>query len=354
MSFAQEQFVEAASKTSLSFSPVSSSCSDWDNILHLSKYAPYNAVRSWDRYVEEYSASQPGSYHHLSGVYRLEGVPVAVWPLGLKAQEATLVLGSGSSFIEPPVLRGALDVEVQSEVYRQLLYIVRSYASQNGIDTLHFQGLSRENGIDGWQRFLLKRTTCSDVGYELYVDLTLSESERKDSLRKSYRSLISEGKRLWNFSVEKKLSEKQISEYRLFHKLVAGKATRSEHSWELQRQLVNNGDGFIVEGRTNTGELAAMALFVHSSAESSYAVGVYDRSLFNEPVGHAVQSIALNELQQRGLHWHRLGTRATKTDSVPPTEKEFQISRFKEGFATHLFINQTRYAATASTGRTTG
>jgi lipid II:glycine glycyltransferase (peptidoglycan interpeptide bridge formation enzyme) len=65
-------------------------------------------------------------------------------------------------------------------------------------------------------------------------------------------------------------------------------------------------------------------------------VGVYDRKLFELPLGHLVQYSAIKEMKRRGLRWYKLGSMALPHLKSDLSEKEISISHFKEGFATHF------------------
>ena len=82
-------------------------------------------------------------------------------------------------------------------------------------------------------------------------------------------------------------------------------------------------------------------LFSVSRDEGSYSVGVYDRSLFDKPVSHLVQWEAIKHMKAVGLKWYYIGQRFYSGDIVQPTAKEMEISYFKEGFSSNVFVNMT-------------
>jgi len=86
------------------------------------------------------------------------------------------------------------------------------------------------------------------------------------------------------------------------------------------------------------------ALFHTTPDEGLYAVGAYDRSLFDKPLGHVAQALAIEEMVRRGIRWYRIGTRTYPGDSPAPSTKDLNISDFKQGFASHLFA-RFRYHA---------
>ena len=78
-------------------------------------------------------------------------------------------------------------------------------------------------------------------------------------------------------------------------------------------------------------------LFHVTRDECEYAVGAYDRSLFDKPLGHVVQYHAIEEMKRRNIRWYKLGPRFYPADVPHPTQKELSIADFKQGFASHIF-----------------
>ena len=76
--------------------------------------------------------------------------------------------------------------------------------------------------------------------------------------------------------------------------------------------------------------------FDHTAFEGRYAVGVYDRGLFEKPLGHVVQQLAIEKMKSLGLKWYKLGDRSYSVGEEGVTQKEIDISKFKEGFCTNM------------------
>jgi lipid II:glycine glycyltransferase (peptidoglycan interpeptide bridge formation enzyme) len=69
-------------------------------------------------------------------------------------------------------------------------------------------------------------------------------------------------------------------------------------------------------------------------------VGAYKRSLFDKPIGHAIQTKAIETLKKNGILWYEIGQKHLKIDRIPATDKELSISHFKKGFATNVIARQ--------------
>ena len=191
--------------------------------------------------------------------------------------------------------------------------------------------------LDDWHALLMMDGAESYPQYNLYLDLSLPLEKIKSLFRKSYKSLITAGEKLWKVEVLSDSIELNIwEEFRALHLLVSGRVTRSKQSWDLQYLSVKNGESFLVALRDDDNRMVGAGLFICSNDEGSYSVGAYDRSLFQKPLGHVVQYRAIQEMKARGCRWYSIGRRFYLNDTPTPTKKEISISHFKEGFSSHL------------------
>jgi FemAB family protein len=192
--------------------------------------------------------------------------------------------------------------------------------------------------IDRWHTVAMEQGAVCKVQHDLFVDLALTLPEIKSCFRRSYRSLVTSGSRLWRVEVVGAPGDAAVwDEFRQLHATVAGRVTRSLESWQLQHEALANDEGFLVVLRDEDERMVGAGYFMCSSDEGLYAVGAYDRSLFSKPLGHVVQYRAITELKQRGCRWYRIGTHCFPGDQPTPSAKELSIASFKEGFASHAF-----------------
>lgn len=191
-----------------------------------------------------------------------------------------------------------------------------------------------------WYRKCMEHGAVLQTVNDLYIDLSLPENKYYSGIRKSYKSLIHEGSRLWKVRLLKDgLSEEDFEVFRLFHIQVAGRITRSEETWELQRQAMASSNMFIVAIYDESDTMVGYGMFSITRDEGVYAIGVYDRTLFDKPLGHLIQWEAIRYMRQLGLRWYKIGKRFYTGDTLAPTDKEVSIAYYKEGFATNLFVN---------------
>ena len=133
------------------------------------------------------------------------------------------------------------------------------------------------------------------------------------------------------------INEDIWQEFKKLHLQVSGRVTRSDETWSIQHQDIVHQKAFLVSLKNSAGDMVGGGLFNFSSMEGVYAVGAYDRSLFDKPLGHVVQYRAIEELKKRDVKWYKIGTRPYSSDAPTPTDKEISIGKFKQGFASHVF-----------------
>lgn len=266
--------------------------------------------------------------------------PCGIWPLFYVLHDGRAVLGSHLDYgkrMLPPLFAGGLANKTKKSMTKKCLDLVEvmcknlCFGKWKSADS--YIG---EVGLSEWHEQSLQRGASVSLRYELFVDLTLDMTNIKAKFRKSYKSLIAEGMRIWKVGVLNEANPDLWESFRMLHQKVAGKVTRSIETWDLQHQAIASGQAFLVHLHNAEGELVGGGYFAVTRDQGVYNVGVYDRSLFNQPVGHVVQHRAIAEMKVRGLRWYKIGLRCYSQDDGV-TEKEVSISEFKQGFATHLF-----------------
>lgn len=317
----------------------------WDEVLADLSYIPIAYTRSSLDYQAAYMRAFLDELIDLSLIIRHGEKPIGVWPLSLRRQGETYTFATNQGGVLPPLYRKGTSPRLVRKYDRACLGMLQDFraaaqislAEQWETQVPFLPTELREQNI-AWEELCMERGGRASVVHDLYVDLSLPLEEIHRALRKSYQSLLHEGERLWRVEVHDRVGPELFDEYRLLHQAVAGRVTRPLETWNLQRDAINGGEGFLVTLRDGENRLVGGGLFSTSPHEGSYGVGVYDRSLFDKPVSHVVQWQAIKHLKELGRRWHYIGQRFYPGDLTPPTEKELSIAHFKEGFATHMFL----------------
>lgn len=304
-------------------------------------YCPVDYSSAMIDYQRAYWSGIGTSCIDASIVLEHDNRPCGVWPLCFVFNSnGKINIGSNGGPVLPPLfVSGVARKSVKSltaKCIKSLETICQSI-SQPKLDSI--EGFTDNTGLSEWHDQLMARSASVGLRHDLFINLSSSIADIKAVFRKSYKALITSGSKLWKVQVISTTNALDWDDFRRLHIAVAGRVTRSEESWQLQHEAVAAGDAFFVHLRDNTGRMVGAGFFNVTCDEGLYAVGAYDRSLFDKPLGHVVQFHAIEEMKRRGLRWYKIGARTYSSDQPPPTPKEIDISNFKQGFASHLMPN---------------
>lgn len=177
------------------------------------------------------------------------------------------------------------------------------------------------------------------VKLSVKIDLTQSSEEIFSGIRDSYRNLINQHIQTveLNYITRDNCDRDLFDTFKAFHLKTAGRQTRSDKSWNVQFKMIEAGFAELILGYMPEQGLVSSALLTDFGSVTSYAVAVYERSLFSHPLGHVNVYEGIKRAKERGQIVFDLGI------IIPYTlqhEKEYNIGYFKKGFcrslSTHL------------------
>ena len=320
----------------------------WDLTFERLFFRNVDYLQSTLDYQLAYQKSRGSVWHDFSCILRSNGEPIGLWAISLRLTNGIGEITSQGRPLMAPQFTDHCPTTTRKKYTKECFRVANCLASSIAIkewqSTSGFQGTC---AFDDWHLLSMEQGARCFVHHELYVDLGMPIAKIKSHFRKSYRSLVNHGEKKWKIEILRSPGDTAIwDEFRMLHKTVAGRITRSSVSWHVQHEAIASDQGFLVTLRDLHNRMIGAGYFMCSPDEGIYAVGAYDRSLFGTPVGHVVQYNAINELQRRGCKWHHIGTRVYPSDKPTPDGKELNISYFKEGFATHVL---PKYTLTNST-----
>jgi len=319
-----------------------------DSWGHVYQNLPYRSV-SYSPYSMKYQLAYHegfgGRWQDVSCVLLSGGEPVGIWPLtatyGPNYEGVTnlIHLSSQGNPVRQPLFLAKCPRSTAKKITKKCFNVATKIAFQAGMQS--WKSMAVCDGIGAlpyWHRLSMANGAQCETRHDLYVDLSQPTDKIKSQFRKSYRGIVNVGEREWDVNIISSPGcEKVWDEFRNLHAQVAGRVTRSRESWDIQHDMIAADCAFLITLRDKGGQLVGGGFFVASDDEGSYAVGAYNRDLFDRPLGHAVQMHAIRELKGRGCKWYCLGERGYPGQTPKPTEKELNISHFKEGFSTHVF-----------------
>ena len=310
----------------------------WNATYSCLTYRPVSYLASVLDYQLAYQRYRGGNWGDFSCVLRSNGRPVAIWSVIASMSAVATDPKALGLLVMPPLFVGDCPESIRKKYSAECLRITDRIATQLGL--VEWQSTSTfadRASIDDWQIAAMGLGAHCAVRHQLYVDLSMPIAQIKSGFRKSFRSLVTSGERLWHVGLLRAPGNPDIlDEFRLLHAEVAGQVTRSLESWQMLHDNLSNNESFLVYLRDAENRMVGGGYFRCSTDEGVYAVGAYKRNLFDKPLGHVVQFQAIKELQLRGCRWYHIGTRMFPGDKPAPSQKEIAISYFKQGFSSHV------------------
>ena len=265
---------------------------------------------------------------------------VGLMPLMLhKSLNDKWILSSNGNEIVEPIFKKSLGNKSRKKIAKKIFEMINVISKKLDIERCQFVNMEYFK-LSEFYKYLLESSQETFTTHHLLVDLSLSIDEIRTRFRNSCKYRINQGFREWQVEVHEEVSKKDFDSFRLLHKEVAQKITRPIQSWNIQKKEIDDKVSFMVTVSDQQDSIVGVGLFNCSKTLGVYESGVYKRELFDKPLGHPVQMRAIEILKKRGLSWYELGQKFLKSDKYSPTEKELQISHFKEGFATDIIARQ--------------
>ena len=195
--------------------------------------------------------------------------------------------------------------------------------------------------LSGFARHLLGLQGTPGVKYHQWIDLSRSEEQLFSDMRKIYRANVRWGQEHMTYRLltPETIQPNDIEAFRQLHIEVAGKETRSAHSWQLQQHMIEAGEAYAIYGYLEE-RLVATGLFVHNKDVCYYGVGAYARDLFDKSISHALVWQGICHAKAMGCAIMDMGEahfkQVDKPDGQLPNPKDLTISHFKQGFGGEL------------------
>lgn len=310
---------------------------EWLRASSLTAYLPVSYSNPMIEYQLEYLSGTGNWVCDLSVIIYDNNRPCAIWPLSVvRNKSGDLKIRSGVGGMQPPLFIGEFAKTSHKSIISKTLEALNEFCRCNGIPNWECsESFVDEIGVSHWHDKLNQLGAPNSVQYENFIRLDKSLLEIKAGFRKSYKSLISQGEKMWQIICLDMPDLSVWNEFRSLHISVAGRETRSLSSWEIQHEAITSGSAFLVYLRNDAGRMIGGGFFNFTKDECDYSVGAYDRTLFKSPLGHAVQYYAIKEMLKRQTRWYRLGACHFEGVDSNSSEKEVSISNFKRGFASH-------------------
>jgi FemAB family protein len=312
----------------------------WDKTYNSLDYQPVEYSSSM---IDLHILNMKTSYEDakdLSMIIHSGGRAIALWVLSSHIEKNLYQLTSTYDAIFRPIFLNNSSLKEQKRFSNAAIKSILELQTISNTNNIKFQE-NLHNGdanihLDAWHKELLNAGMQVNLKHDLYIDLSMTIEKIRSHYRKSYKPFINKGLSEWKYEVltSKTIHINDWNNFRELHKKEAGKITRDPSTWELQYKKILSNDAFLVKLENDLGGLIGCAYFQYSRDECIYSVAAYNRSMFDKPVGHVIQQLAIEHMKKINLSWYRIGNKFFPKDGA--TDKEINISKFKEGFASKL------------------
>ena len=313
---------------------------NWNRIFENEKYCPVIYSNSFIEYQSAYFEELGWTDSSIELFNIVDNKPIGLWPICYRLENSKIIIGtSGGSLIGPMILDN-FDYLTTKNHYKNCLSSIFELIDNGIIQVYGFINYSYLNqSLSNWQILLeySKGLKIKNLQYESIINLELSLVELKSRIRKSYKGLINKGLKQWNIVDVVENQDIVFSQFRNLHFQVALRKTRNDKSWEIQLNNLKSGFAKLLAAYDTDNKLVGAAYFDITKDEANYSVGVYDRKLFDLPIGHAIQWRAIEIFKRIGIVKYKVGSIYKISDMPKPSEKEISISKFKIGFGGELY-----------------
>ncbi|MDC0243942.1 hypothetical protein OAK96_01665 [Pseudomonadota bacterium] len=311
------------------FKNLSFDLSVWNTVLSASSHA---SVYHQASNIDYYSAYFHGE--NISFVLIEDHKPIAILPIFAYQDNNEWKISSNNLGLISPLFIRDIPKKAKKRLEKQFIEIILLISKKLKLRKILL--FEQSHFLSNWFLLWLERADKNFITYQLAIDLRQSVESIKLNFRKSYKPLVNKALKDWNVKVCEENVDQVFEEFKDLHFEAAGKQTRSKESWSIQRKQIEDNEAFLVTVRD--GNLLIGAGFFNFSRDmGAYSVGAYKRDLFDKPIGHAVQMIAIKQLKDLGCKTYILGQKAVALSSSVSSKKEASISHFKEGFAGYVF-----------------
>jgi FemAB family protein len=313
----------------------------WSDVISNCHYVPNAYTGASIEYQLAYHSAQGGRWKDFSLVIYWDQSPVAVWPFTLSQTGTTLALSSQGSLLAPPLIQDGLPRSSKRSLTKLSMDFAHRVARSLALRSFDSCDVFGDDlGLSDWYLEALARGAICRVQHELFLRTSDSWEQISKNYKKRLRYTMNQAAKLWRSSILNDTAgdlDAVWNNFKRLHIQVSGRQTRSDDSWARQLEAMRSREAFLVYLMDETDTMIGGGYFTLTQTEGLYAVGVYDRTLFDKPVGYLVQYEAINEMIRRGIRWYKLGALPCASDIPAPTDKEISIGAFKKHFSSHAF-----------------
>ncbi len=172
------------------------------------------------------------------------------------------------------------------------------------------------------------------------IDLEIPINLLWTNLRKSYRPLIKGEMKKYESLImnSKNISRESFSEFEKLYRLASGRDIYNDSEWGILYEMIKRDEGMVAFARLNNETIGA-CLFNHLNRKAYYSFSAnspqYEKTFF---IGHLLIWKSIEYYLERKFKFLELGWQFHRGQLLErPSDKEINISQFKNGFGGFSF-----------------
>lgn len=255
------------------------------------------------------------------------------------------------TYAPAPALRNGLSNKLSKKLLSQIFSEIDRLAEINEIENclISLTPLAKNNSKKFNYNYLMKYGFENISLNTQIIDLNKDEKILWGDIKKSHRYEIKNGESKFKFSIAlpNSKNDKLFYEFKNLHFLSAGRMTRSELTWELQKSWIENGNGILINAYLDDVPVGGIYTILYKNG------GYYGFSA-NHPdydqkfsISHSIQWEIIKWLKFNRFRYYDLGIQFFSEQPYShPTPKEIDISLFKRhfgGYTTSFYIGIKRF-----------
>ncbi len=184
------------------------------------------------------------------------------------------------------------------------------------------------------QKYRYLDTSVLSTIINLKKDLNEIWSNARKRIKRAINSM--ENMLKINFYTYKNISDEIFDAYQKMHLKAAGRKTRPEFTWNLMKNWITQNKAILVSAELNKEEIG-FAIFILYKQNAYYASGANDPNKADLPIAHYLFWRVIKWLKQNLFNYFEIGVFSYPSFFTIPSEKENQISFFKQGFGGKIY-----------------
>lgn len=296
---------------------------------------PWRYVPTWTEYQKAYC--QKTLEKDCSFMLVRNGQALAFCPLFLETHQGCRFFSYALNFQAAPFISRKLSQKQNKKIEKACFDQIDKFAREYGALKSMFQ----LNPVDMTYSFniLMKYGYIDSSIQTAVVELDKDIDKLWAELRKSFKSLINNGKKKFNFTIIDKnnLNYDVHERYRKLHHKTAGRVTRAQSTFDLQFEAIKNDQAMLI-GLRDGEQYIAFSYFLHDKNSAYYGSSADDPEYSSDiPLEHCIIWRSIEYYKERGLKFLDLGAQQFCPQIFDhPSQKDLTISFFKRGFGAKI------------------